>query len=290
MLNKKTVFTFLLLFVLLFLVFGFFLYKNKTFTKKSIVPSIKVLEDDLVQNFPLKEVSLSTDANVYSSGNEIKAVAIIRNSFFEKKDWKAVCYLVSDDEFVFSSIGQIRELKLSPGETERIEFIFKVEENLSPGNYKIRLDVLDNEELINSSLKIVAIEGTLRKINANLKFCSDADCFNEKAVFNQDESIYVRLNSNILKLNIKGKIKYPESGDWQDLNFEKNLSVVRADKIGAYEILVDISEDGYMNESIKRNFAVIESVPMIKNASKCNVNGKCDDQENSQNCPQDCPL
>jgi len=38
----------------------------------------------------------------------------------------------------------------------------------------------------------------------------------------------------------------------------------------------------------KEQFGIIEKQAEIKDASTCNANGICDNDENYQNCPQDC--
>ena len=63
---------------------------------------------------------------------------------------------------------------------------------------------------------------------------------------------------------------------------------IKAEQIGNYELEVIAEKDGYKTVTKKDMFGVIGEQVEIKSASICNADGKCSNQENEQNCPQDC--
>ena len=229
--------------------------QEKQQEKKEIKPS---------EVFLIKEVILSTDKQIYNSGEEIKAMVMIKNPFPKTKKWQVVYYFMSEDEKSFSALGQVKELELKSGQTEKVEFTSKVEQNLPPGNYKIKLEVLEQEQVINLKSKIVKIQGTNKILSANIQTCEDVNCRTEKSVFLQNEIIYIKINSEVSNLEIIGKIKYPNQEEAQDFDFKNSIAQISANQIGSYEVIINIKKDGYQELVRKKDFAVIKEMPEIK--------------------------
>ena len=111
---------------------------------------------------------------------------------------------------------------------------------------------------------MIKIQGTDKILNVQVQTCEDIDCRIEKSVFLQNETIYIKINSDVSNLEITGKIKYPNQVEVQDLNFKNSVVQIAADKIGSYEAVIYIKKDSYQNSIRKKDFAVIEELPEIK--------------------------
>ena len=290
--NKKLLTIFLILLIIILLIFTivYLIQKSKIPKDQTTQPTPKPTEEttEPKQISPLKQVTLSTDKQIYNPDEEIKVIGIIRNPFPETKNWTVVYYFMSQDEKSFSALGQTRKLKLKPGQTEKVEFTSVVSQNLPPGNYKVKLEILEQDQVISAKSKIIEIQGTNKELTAQAQICQDANCREEKVVFLQNENIYIKVDSDVFNLNITGKIKYPNQEELQDLSFRNNLATVLASQLGSYEAVISVKKDGYQSVSMRKDFAVIEVMSEIINASKCNADGKCEGEENAQNCPQDC--
>lgn len=90
-------------------------------------------------------------------------------------------------------------------------------------------------------------------------------------------------------MNIAATLKTP-SGEIKKVNFENNLAIysLKNKEEGNYSLRVILSKEGYQSVKIEKDFAILNAAPEIKSASMCNGNGKCEGEENTQNCPQDC--
>ncbi len=278
--NKKPLIILLTLLIIILAIFSVIYLVSKKEAKEAPVIKIPVKqiqeenkEKDIVKEekeikpleiFPLKEVILSTDKQTYNSGEEIKVMAMVKNPFPKTKKWQVVYYFMSEDEKSFSALGQVKELEMKPGQTEKVEFTSKVGQNLPPGNYKIKLEVLEQEQIINSKSRIIKIQGTNKILSADIQSCEDIDCQIEKSVFLKNKTVFIKINSDVSNLEILGKIKYPNQEEAQDLNFKNSIAQIRASQIGSYEAIIYIKKDGYQSVSVKKDFAVIKELPEIK--------------------------
>ncbi|MCK5416415.1 hypothetical protein KAI92_03240 [Candidatus Parcubacteria bacterium] len=244
-----------------------FMNKEKTEKTSTAETPIQKLEEKEIKPqeiFSIKEVILSTDKQTYNPNEEIKITAIIKNPFPEAKKWQVVYYFMSEDEKSFSALGQVKELEMKPGQTEKVEFSSKVEQNLSPGDYKIKLKVIEQDQEICIKTKMIKIQGTDKILSAEIQTCEDINCQTEKSVFLQNETIYLKVNSEVSDLDINGTIKYPNQNEIQNLNFENNIAQISANQIGSYKIVVNIKKDAYQSLIRQKDFAVIKEIPEIK--------------------------
>lgn len=266
----------------LFLIFGGKIIKKKIST---MPPAFEKSESEEIM--PLKEVVFNTDKQTYGPEETIKAVAIVYNPFFKAKKWSINYYFISEDER-YSDIGQTEEKEIKPGQTAKIEFSTLVGKNLLEGAYKVKLEILEQGQVVNSKTVYLEIKGTNKELAAEVKICQDSGCSMEKTVFLAGETVYIKIESEIADLQISGKIKYPEKEEWREAQFKNNFLAIKADQTGSYSALINIGKEGYGGLSANKEFSVESSFPKIINASKCKADGKCAGEENAQNCPQDC--
>ncbi len=290
MFNKKL---FIILFtsvVLIISVVVYFFQRDKI-VNKTVRPVKHLVKKQAIKPkeiYPIKEFFLLTNKQVYNPNEEIKVVGVIKNPFFITKKLTVVYYLMSDDEITFSSLGQVKNIQLKPGQVKKVEFTSLVDQYLFPGNYKVKLEILAQSQKIGTKSKIIKIQKTNKYLDAKLHICKNTDCQLEKIIFLQGETAYLKINSNVSNLHIISKIKYPDKKEFQDLNFSDNLATISLTQLGSYKVIIEINKKDYNKQVIKKDFAVITKQPEIKSVSICNVDGQCLEPENSQNCPQDC--
>ena len=126
----------------------------------------------------------------------------------------------------------------------------------------------------------------------NVVLCSDKSCSERKVVFTDGETVYIKIDSGIPVLDIWATIKTPDN-EIKNLFFENNSAVFQSNKIGNFSLwvnlVINIPEEGYQEIKIEKDFSYIEKSAGTSPVSICNINGKCEGEENEQNCPQDCP-
>jgi len=183
------------------------------------------------------------------------------------------------------------EFNLAPKEKSKtFAFEMSVGEWMPEGLWKAEVEIKDEREnLVAKSYKEFAVTGTKKFIQADATVCVDKDCNERKTVFIKGETVYLKLNTLIQDLNIDATLKIP-GGKIEKIIFENNFasySLKDADE-GSYSLWVNISKDGYQNQKITKDFAVLNKPAEIPSASICNADGKCAGKEDKQNCPQDC--
>ena len=119
-----------------------------------------------------------------------------------------------------------------------------------------------------------------------IKTCIDQGCTRPSKTFIKNQDIYLSLESEVSNPTIMGILTFPDKTT-QQLTLPTSI---KAEQIGTYILEVAASKQGYKTVTDTTQFAVIEKEAEIQLASVCNANGVCDGNENSQNCPQDCPV
>ena len=123
-------------------------------------------------------------------------------------------------------------------------------------------------------------------IYIDVAVCADKDCFQKNKLFTQGETVYLKIN-NHTNLDVTATIKNSD-GEIKHLTFENNLATFKSDKVGTFSLLVDFSEDGKLKSRAKKLFFYTEKSAETPSVLICNADGKCEGEENAQNCPQDC--
>ena len=126
-----------------------------------------------------------------------------------------------------------------------------------------------------------------KSVYIDIAVCADKDCFQKNKFFIQRETVYFKINSNRTNLEISSTIKTP-GGKIKYLNFENDLAVFQSDEIGGFSLWINFFEEGRLKSRVKKYFFYTEKQEKIFPASICNADGKCEGEENAQNCPQDC--
>lgn len=289
---KKIILFLSIFLIILLLIFAIFklINNNKILPENGNIANVlnvnKPDTDQKSEALPIKTVFLSVDKNIYKANEDVWVTYVVMNSSNVKKNWRVVYNFSSEDKEV-ALVGQEELITVEKGEEGRVSFSTKVDENFSPGYYMVTVNLFENDEKINSKTEMIKIEGTKRKINANIMVCSDKNCNEEKYVYLLDEPIFINYDSETEGLEVVGKIKDTDN-NWSDLNFIQNVAEISIDKIGSYEINLVLTKNDYQEKIINKGFSVIETLPVIKNESKCLADGKCENEETKQNCPQDC--
>lgn len=112
----------------------------------------------------------------------------------------------------------------------------------------------------------------------------------DKKVYNFGENINLNYESDVENPVISAKLTYPD-GTREEINLPKTI---KASQIGTYEFSVTASKEGYKTVTKKEQFGVIERQLgergfSIATVALCNADGICNNNEDNQNCPQDCP-
>ncbi len=127
--------------------------------------------------------------------------------------------------------------------------------------------------------------GVEKFVNVDVAVCADKNCSQKSKSFTQGETVYFKINNHI-NLDISSTIKTP-SGEIEYLTFEDNLAVFQSGEIGRFSLWINFSERGYKKQKIEKDFVYIERTDETSPAFICG-DGKCEGEENEQNCPQDC--
>lgn len=117
--------------------------------------------------------------------------------------------------------------------------------------------------------------------------CADKNCFQKKEFFTQDETAYFKINSDFTNFDISSTIKNSR-GEIKRLTFKNNLATFQSDEAGTFSLWVDFSENGQLKSRAKKLFFYTEKPAKTSSVPVCNINGKCEGEENERNCPQDC--
>jgi len=235
-------------------------------------------------------VSISLDRQILKPNEKIEASVSFTNPTQNQLKGQLICNF-TDLNRKFPPMPSVEEFDLAPGQKSKaFNFEMTVGKLMPEGLWRVEVEVRDeNNNLITESYKEFKVIGTKKPIEANVNICADRSCSERKAVFVENETAYIKLDSPLTDLDISSTIKDP-SGKIENIIFENNLAVYslkNADE-GSYSLWINLSKEGYLNQKIERNFAVLNAPAEIQSVSICNADGKCEGEENKQNCPQDC--
>jgi hypothetical protein len=116
--------------------------------------------------------------------------------------------------------------------------------------------------------------------------CIDRACTEESNVFELGSVVFLDFVSDVENPVVTATLTYPD-GSQDEINLPWSIS---AEEVGTYTLQATASRNYYRDSSYVYQFAVIEKEIEIESETECNGNGICEDNEDSQNCPQDCPL
>ncbi len=125
-------------------------------------------------------------------------------------------------------------------------YSFKITENYPSGEYFFNIDIF------NSNYNQVFDKKLFFSISSVEIFSFDITL--NKKVFIQGEQINIDYTSSVQNPSLQSTLKYPD-----DSNEEINLpTTITASQIGTYEIQVTATKEGYKDNSMSEQFAVIE--------------------------------
>lgn len=178
-------------------------------------------------------------------------------------------------------------LELGPLETRVITlYDITVDPYFYSDEYIVSARLLIDDEVIQSQELHFFVEETLSEFILNLYTCKDNACLERSKIFILDETIYLDYESDVPNLTVTANLTYPDKSV-RELTLPISIAV---SQIGTHQLEIIASKEGYRTIIKKVLFAVIEREAHIPVIQICNGNGICDDNENYQNCPQDCPL
>lgn len=235
---------------------------------------------------PLMSISLNKEQ--FKPGDEIKVDIIFTNNFSQQIKGILTCGFVSYDN-TLPPMPKMLEINLAPGEKINFDCSMMAGETMPDGLYKAMAEARDeNNNLIAENTKEFSITGAKKEIKADLLVCKNENCDTNQAVFSRGETVHLKLITNILDLEIKSSMEDNKTKEKSDLIFKNNKARITAAKEGSYMVNLILNKNGYSEQIMQKDFAVISEPAKINSESQCDTNGKCSGQENEQNCPQDC--
>ena len=234
-------------------------------------------------------ISITLNQQEFKPGDEIQAKVTFTNNY--SKNLKGqLFYNFSSLSPDFPPMPQVQEIDLAPGQQSKtMDCSMTIGETMPEGIWRLEVEVRDgHNNIITKSNKQFLVTGTKKEINAELLICEDIDCKNNKAVFIKGETVYLELKTNVTDLEIDAQVQNSQTEEQQIITFTDNEIQIKIEQEGSYIINLTLSKDGYSEQSIQKNFAVINAPAQIKSVSICNQDGICASPENIQNCPQDC--
>ncbi len=245
-----------------------------------------------LSNANAQSINISLNQQTFKSGEKIETKVSFTNPTQQQLKGQLICsFDPLNPDPLFAPMPFMEEFNLAPREKSKtFTFEMAISNWMPEGLWKAEVEIRDERDnLITKNYKELVVTGTKKSIEANVAVCANKDCNERKVVFIKGETVYLKLDTLIQDLNIDATIKIP-SGKIEKITFENNLasySLKDADE-GAYSLWVNLSKDGYRNQKITKDFAVLNKPAEILSASVCNSDGKCENGENIQNCPQDC--
>lgn len=177
-------------------------------------------------------------------------------------------------------------LELGPSETRVITlYDITVDSYFYSDEYIVSARLLIDDEVIQSQELHFFVEETLSEFILNLYTCKDNACLERSKIFILDETIYLDYESDVPNLTVTANLSYPDKSV-RELTLPISIAV---SQIGPHQLEIIASKEGYRTIIKKVLFAVIEREAHIPVIQICNGNGICDENENYENCPQDCP-
>ncbi len=161
---------------------------------------------------------------------------------------------------------------------------YVVDSTTQPQDCQAVVSIMEPYEIIETKqFKIIA--------NPDFEFdiftCKDSECLSKSKIFIQEKTIFLNYNSEVENPTITATLISPDKTT-------KPLTLptsIKANQIGTYTLGVTASKEGYQSIQVSTDFGVIKNSAEIDiEQIACNNNLICENGENSQNCPQDCPF
>lgn len=174
------------------------------------------------------------------------------------------------------------DLKAGQGYQDRY-FSMKIENFVEPQNCLAVIEITEpSEKIFQKEFKIVADPS----LKVDVGSCKEAECVNQTKVFKIGETAFFYALTGKIKTTAAAEIISPEnSKETIDLPGSYKFS-----EKGEYTITITTEALGYKKNIQSFPITVLEGDAKVNDSRICQVNGHCDGQETSQNCPADCVL
>ncbi len=256
--------------------------------KKSLILFILLLITPLLASAAKPPLEITSNKDSFLPGEEIKITAVFTDNYDIPLKGKIVCD-ISFPRAGFPPAPSFIEFDLKPGQSQEIKCGQHIDQTSPEGFYGAQVTVFDqNNTIIVSETKKLAVSGVKKSINAELSVCADQECKNPKPVFISGEKIFIKTNMEIQGFDPVASVKNLQTGEQKDLQFDRQVAILTAGQTGSYEINLKLNRIGYAEQILIKDFAVIDAPVKIKSEAVCQINGKCQGEENIKNCPQDC--
>lgn len=179
---------------------------------------------------------------------------------------------------------EIKNVQLKKNVPFKEEYVYTVVTNdMEPQSCKAIVFIIEPFEMTEEQyFEILTPPG----FEFNLFLCKDYSCTEKSKTFIKNEDIYLDYKSSVDNPVITVILILPNK-EIKEVTLPTSIT---ATQIGTYNLKITASKEGYKTISKEILFAVIEKEAYIPMTQICNANGVCDNNENYQNCPQDCPL
>ncbi|MCK5123564.1 MAG: hypothetical protein KAQ87_05475 [Candidatus Pacebacteria bacterium] len=285
--NLKTKY---LLIILVLLVIPFF---KEVDAQLINIPTNEIINVPVVEINDNQPIDFLINKKEFTVGEKIEAKAVFHNQTQQPLAGRMIV-TVSPLDKSFPAKPFLKEFNLlAGGKTEDFISEMKIEDWMPAGIYQAEIEIQDDwNHLVGKKLELFEVfkeEKINNEIEAAIQICSDKDCSKKRAVFNKNELVYFKLDTSLQDIQINATVKTP-NGKIDVLDFENNSSSYSLENSaeGKYSLWVNLSKENYKSRRIEREFTFEKDYTEEIFESICKVDGKCENEENEQNCPQDC--
>ncbi|MBN2043191.1 MAG: hypothetical protein JW754_05295 [Candidatus Aenigmarchaeota archaeon] len=186
--------------------------------------------------------------------------------------------LISPGMSILPSIGSVT---LAPSESHEItDFSFTVTDTIPSGSYSLLVNVVKDNELVETSNFEFTIQGTTSAFsNLNLQVCGDLECNDPRKIHNISEGLaFIRVFSTDSP-ELSGTVLYPD-GTTADITFIEDFGEVWFSQLGTYRLYILAAKDGYESETMETEFYVVKGDSISLETCADESDNVCD-----ENCP-----
>ena len=230
-----------------------------------------------------KPIRLFINDKTFSFGDKIEIYATVYNMHGNPSNFRIQSLMTNKGDTYPKGI-LLENIELMPGDVKNVSlYSIFVDESFDSDEYSVFTELYYGDTKVDNSEVRFSVD-SLKELDIGLVVCGDSDCSDDKKIFVKGDRVYIRVYSKD-EVDVFTILQYP-SGKTEKIELPTSI---KASQIGTYEIEVTASKEGYKTITKKEQFGVIEEEVEIEVVSVCTVDGTCGGEENSQNCPQDCP-
>lgn len=188
---------------------------------------------------------LDTTESVYHPNEDILIKTKVLNQNPALSDWNLEYDVFAEDGTYISELV-LEKIQLNANEEKESYFSMEVIDTMPSGNYIGIIRLLNGDKVLDEKEISFKVEGTLKKMEVELKACEDKRCDEESKVFGKGEKVYLDYESSV-HLDSTVFLEYP-NGTKKIISLPYEFSESQE---GSYILKLNASKDGY--EGIERN-------------------------------------